>query len=241
MDVNELPDGLEGLDLRPVSGEAAAAGTLGQRVYRELHQQLLSGRLLPGTKLTLRGLAQALGTSMQPVREAVGRLAAESALELSPNRMIKVPELGRAQLDDLWSLRVLLEGEAAARFAARGTTEAADELARLNDAIRAVRFGPDVPQMLDAVQRWALAIAAGCGSPLLEGMIVNLRLRSGPHFAQALGTPAPVDDAFLDFSLHIQDELVLAIRERDPTRARDLRRADLLTYQRYLYRRLGWD
>ena len=93
--------------------------------------------------------------------------------------------------------------------------------------------------MRDA-QTWGLTLAAGARSPLFEATIVNLRLRSAPHLAASLFAEAPDDPAFFQFTVHIQDELVLAVRTRDAERARDLRRADLQTFQRYLYRRLGW-
>jgi hypothetical protein len=63
-------------------GSRGAAGTdpltpgatLGRHVYQELETRILTGQLLPGMKVSLRGIATMLGTSMQPVREAVGRL-----------------------------------------------------------------------------------------------------------------------------------------------------------------------
>ncbi len=56
--------------------------TLGERVTGELRELLISGRLAPGEKLSLRRVAEALGVSMMPVREAVSRLAADQALEV---------------------------------------------------------------------------------------------------------------------------------------------------------------
>jgi GntR family transcriptional regulator, colanic acid and biofilm gene transcriptional regulator len=96
-----------------------AESTLGQQIYQQLEGRILLGEWLPNTKVTLRTLALSLNTSMQPVREAVGRLVVASALEATPNRAFRVPELDRAAADEIWSLRLLLEGEAAARFAAR--------------------------------------------------------------------------------------------------------------------------
>ena len=64
-------------------------------------------------------------------------------------------------------------------------------------------------------------------------------LQSGIEFSVKF-VFADFDPAFFQFTVHIQDELVLAVRSRDAERARDLRRADLQTFQRYLYRRLGW-
>ena len=73
-----------------------AEGTLGQQIYQELERRILLGEWLPNTKVTLRTLALSLNTSMQPVREALGRLVAASVLEATPNRAFRVPELDRA-------------------------------------------------------------------------------------------------------------------------------------------------
>jgi DNA-binding GntR family transcriptional regulator len=214
--------------------------TLGQQVYRRLYDRLMSGALLPGAKLTLRGLAEELGTSMQPIREAVSRLAAEGALELAPNRLIRVPCFSRAQTDELWSMRVLLEGYAAALFATRAESDEIARLVEINESLRAGYATHDWQRIMRDAQTWGLTLAAGARSPLFEATIVNLRLRSAPHLAASLFAEAPDDPAFFQFTVHIQDELVLAVRTRDAERARDLRRADLQTFQRYLYRRLGW-
>src|SRR5262245_18205620 len=71
--------------------------TLGERVTGELRELLISGRLAPGEKLSLRRVAEALGVSMMPVREAVSRLAADKALEVLPGRAVRVPMLTLAQ------------------------------------------------------------------------------------------------------------------------------------------------
>ncbi|MEA2851488.1 MAG: hypothetical protein QOE02_1507, partial [Rhodospirillaceae bacterium] len=99
---------------RIASDHASSAETLAQRAHRELRAALMRGDFLPGTALTLRGLAERLGTSIMPVREAVSRLAAEQALELQPNRAIVVPELSRREIDELWRIRCLIESDAAA-------------------------------------------------------------------------------------------------------------------------------
>ena len=72
------------------SHRASPAETLTQRAHQELRAALLRGDFLPGTALTLRALAERLGTSIMPVREAVSRLAAEQALD---NWSIKVTNL----------------------------------------------------------------------------------------------------------------------------------------------------
>ena len=65
--------------------------TLGERAYAKLADLLISGRLAPGEKLSLRAAADVLGVSIMPVREAVSRLVADKALEVTPNRAVRVP------------------------------------------------------------------------------------------------------------------------------------------------------
>ncbi|MGB3504941.1 MAG: GntR family transcriptional regulator, partial [Xanthobacteraceae bacterium] len=58
--------------------------TLGERAYARIADLLISGRLAPGEKLSLRGAAEVLGVSIMPVRAAVSRLVADKALEVAP-------------------------------------------------------------------------------------------------------------------------------------------------------------
>ncbi len=65
-----------------------------------LSDLLFSGRMAPGDKLSLRQAADVLGVSIMPVREAVSRLVADKALEVTPNRAIRVPLMTAAQFRD---------------------------------------------------------------------------------------------------------------------------------------------
>jgi GntR family colanic acid and biofilm gene transcriptional regulator len=229
-------------------GSRGAAGTdpltpgatLGRHVYQELETRILTGQLLPGMKVSLRGIATMLGTSMQPVREAVGRLVAASALEITTSRTIRVPVLGRAQADELWAMRLLLEGEAAARFAERRVADEAEALFQRSHFLRDHGFRADVPQTMTGMMDWNFALMQGAMSPLLFDMFLGLRLRYAPHIAQALSVRQPFDPTFLEFTLHIQDELVMAIIAGDANSARHLRCADLRSFQRFLFTRIGW-
>ncbi|WP_051328976.1 GntR family transcriptional regulator [Geminicoccus roseus] len=214
--------------------------TLGQQVYLGLEERILTGQLLPGAKVSLRKLATSLETSMQPVREAVGRLVAASALEMTPNRSIRVPPVDRGVIDEIWAMRLLLEGEAAARFAARHTLAETRELFAPTRTMRTLRFGVDLVPTMQGLMEWNFRLLRGSGSPILIGMVHGLLLRYAPFLAHALTVPTPYDEAFLQFTLHIQDELVLAIEAGDVAAARHLRCADLRSFQRFLYSRVGW-
>jgi DNA-binding GntR family transcriptional regulator len=220
--------------------EKGVSLTLAQRVYDTLEARILDGQWLPETKVSLRTLAISLETSMQPVRDAVGRLIDASALCSAPGKAIQVPRLDRRTADEVWSLRFVLEGEAAARFAARRRPVEARRLYGYTKALRAVRYGADLQPTMRASMAWNLALATGSASPILIDMVRRLRLRYAPFVAEALSLQAPFDPEFHQFTLHIQDELAMAIEAGDAEAARHLRCADLRSFQRYLYARMSW-
>ena len=82
--------------LSPVGRE-----TLQDRVYAELRRSLMHGMFDAGAVLRIQDVAAKLDTSTMPVREALGRLVSEQALEALPNRSVRVPVITRERLDDL--------------------------------------------------------------------------------------------------------------------------------------------
>ena len=93
---SEKTSDLFAAQLAPVGRE-----TVQDRVYTELRRALIGGLFEPSQVLTIRGLADALATSTMPVREAVGRLITEKALEALPNRSVRVPPITLERMDDL--------------------------------------------------------------------------------------------------------------------------------------------
>jgi DNA-binding GntR family transcriptional regulator len=88
---------------------------LNSAIYAELRARLVTGRMAPSDELSTRSLAQELGVSQTPVRDALSRLAADGALEIRAKRRVRVPAMTPARFDDLLRCRLLLEPEAAAR------------------------------------------------------------------------------------------------------------------------------
>ena len=86
--------------------------TVQDRVYQELRRALVGGLFAPGQVLTIRQLADALATSTMPVRDAVGRLITEQALEILPNRSIRIPPVTAERIADLLRARILIETDA---------------------------------------------------------------------------------------------------------------------------------
>lgn len=156
--------------------------TLGERVTGELRALLVAGRLAPGEKLSLRRVAEALGVSMMPVREAVSRLAADRALEVLPGRAVRVPVLSLDQFRELTRLRLVVEGFAAEEAARKATPS---EIARIaaHDADFRKAASADPPDSAGAVaanRDLHFALYEAAGMPSLIEMIERLWLKAGP-------------------------------------------------------------
>lgn len=167
-----------GIALAPVGRE-----TVQDRVYAELRRALIGGRFAPAQVLTIRTLADALMTSTMPVREAIGRLITEQALEVLPNRTIRVPPITLARIDDLLRARILIEGEAIALAASRMTPPLLGAIGGVLEDWEALRQSKDVEAVDREValnQTFHFQIYRACGSAILLPMIESLWLQSGP-------------------------------------------------------------
>lgn len=101
--------------------------TMAERAAAQLHADIVSGEVPAGSHLRLTDLAEKLGMSMQPVREALRRLESLGLVEVHPHRGAFVRSLSRADFEDTMQTRVLLERAAVEKAAARFTPEAAEE------------------------------------------------------------------------------------------------------------------
>lgn len=97
-----------------------SAPTLGDDVYERLRNQILSGELLPGTRLRPSELRGRMGVSVSVVREALTRLTEQQLVVSEPNRGFSVTNLSKKALDDIVQVRVELEGFALSLAVANG-------------------------------------------------------------------------------------------------------------------------
>ncbi|MEM7544981.1 MAG: GntR family transcriptional regulator [Pseudomonadota bacterium] len=162
-----------------------AAPQLRELVYDQLMRALMVGEFKPGDSFTITALAEQVGTSIVPVREAMQRLSAEGAIELLPGKSARVPQLTPDAFDELMMVRLMLEGKAASLAAKAATPEliAAIRLQydRMSDAIER----HDVAAMMIENKRFHFEIYRGAGAPTLERLIEILWLRVGPYLASS--------------------------------------------------------
>ncbi|MCX7802011.1 MAG: GntR family transcriptional regulator [Meiothermus ruber] len=109
-----------------------------EAAYSHLRGAILTGSLLPGARISEPGLAQELGISRTPVREALQRLAQEGLVELLPGKGARVRVLSAEEVREVYDVRALLEGEAAALAAQNATEAELDRLERLLQVLEAL-------------------------------------------------------------------------------------------------------
>ncbi len=132
-----------------------------------LRKAILGGLLVPGQELPERRLADELAVSRTPIREALFTLGGEGLVDLIPNQCARVRPVTPCDIEQIYTLRRLLEGHSARRAAEHG------DRAMIRDAASALaaeqRLGPDASAQEQAQADFAFheAVAAAAGSQLL--------------------------------------------------------------------------
>ena len=106
----------------------AAQTSAHEEAYQHLSHGIRMGLLKPGDRLVADDIANAIGMSRMPVREALRRLTAEGLLVMPPNRGAIVRELSESEVIEVFEMRAVLEGLAAAMAARRCTQADVDDL-----------------------------------------------------------------------------------------------------------------
>ncbi len=151
-----------------------------ERVYRALRTRIMHGVLEPGTSLTLRGIAADFAVSMTPAREAVRRLSAEGALQFSNSGRVTTPVLANDRLEELASLRALLETELASRALPRAHLALIDRLQGINDTIDQMIVKGDAAGYVRANLEFHRTLYLRAQAPAILALTETVWLQLGP-------------------------------------------------------------
>ncbi len=171
----------------PRESQAIVGLTTHEEVYRRLREQILYGGIKPGSAVTLRGLADELGVSPMPVREAVRRLIAERALLLQDNRRVMVPPMSRDTFEQILFARRALEPELSARALQKLTKKDIAAIEAVDLAIdRAMRAG-DTEGYMRANHQFHFSIYRKSEAWTLVALVESIWLQFGPFMRMAYG------------------------------------------------------
>jgi DNA-binding GntR family transcriptional regulator len=158
-----------GADAIAGNGEKQTAQDL---VLASMREAILSGALPPGTRLRQEKLAERFGTSRIPVREALRALEYEGLVRSVPYRGFTVTELDADDIEEVYDLRILLEGHAV-RLAVPLMTD--EDLRTLEEMYTEMRDAPPGEPQLAARERFYIRLYSMTGRPRLVGLIARLR------------------------------------------------------------------
>jgi DNA-binding GntR family transcriptional regulator len=162
------------------SPEAASA-----RIAAYLRDAILNGEIAPGEWIRQAELADRLGASRLPVREALRMLQAEGLTDYEANRGSRVPKLGMHEVEVIYQMRERLEPLALAESIPYLTPDQLAQLAALQDRIEA-GLG-DVQQFVRLDREFHLLTYAGCPISQLHASIVRM-WNTTQHYRRAFVT-----------------------------------------------------
>ena len=195
-------------------------GQLFEEAADYVRELIVSGHLRPGERVKPEHVAERLGISTTPMREALHALAGEGFLRLEPRRGFTVARLTTTDIRDVYLALSLLAGELAARAAERLGDDDLDELGRIQAEIEseAARHDPELVEWLNHAFHRRINLAAD--APKIAVQVRTLgRYAPRRFFGSVKGWPGA--------SMHDHGALIDALRARDADGAREAMRAHI--------------
>lgn len=189
----------------------------------------MAGLIQPGSKLSIRPIAGALGVSAMPVREALKRLDADGILQSAAKSAYVVLALSREEYREVLEVRLPLEGLLIRRAAEAMDAADIERLQRLSDRMKASR---DWRHVLKYNFDLHFLLYRGAGMPFVLSIVENIWLRIGPAL-HMVNEAVPLDGAFEHLNAAVR-----AVAARDPGAAEQALHADILQNAEALLERL---
>lgn len=148
---------------------------LREMVYEELKMQILTGAIVPGTRMMEVELAEEMGVSRTPIREAIRKLEKEGLVVIEPRRGAYASQISTQDMVEILEVRENMEGLAAFFAASRMQPEEMAELkeieAKYNDAV----IEGSMEDMIKYDTRFHRIIVESCNNKILVQMIEQLQ------------------------------------------------------------------
>lgn len=183
--------------------------TTQEYVYQRLKNAIMLGALEPGTSLTMRGLADLLGLSPTPVREALRRLSSENAVVVLGNRRIIVPTMDAGRFEELVALRISLEVHAALRSLPHISDIIIDRIAAIDDEMDQQLSAHNLDKLTLLNQEFHRALYTANVHQAIMPAIESVWLQLGPFQRQVI---EKIEEFYL---VDRHKEILCALRDRN--------------------------
>ena len=197
----------------PTLTESVSVRAASARIADHLREAILRGELRPGDRIRQEDIAQRLGASRLPVREALRMLEAEGLTEHEAHKGARVPRLSQHEVEVIYQMRERLEPLAIIESLDRLTD---DDHARLEDVQRRIEENDDVDRFLELDREFHLLTYSGCAIDPLMSMVRRL-WNSTQHYRRAFVSLSGPGRMWV---VNAEHRLILdAVERRDPVDA----------------------
>jgi DNA-binding GntR family transcriptional regulator len=186
-------------------------------VFETLREAIIAGQLRPGERLMEVQIAEELGVSRTPVREAIRKLELEEFVVMVPRKGAYVAGISIKDITDVFEIRRALEGLSAELAAERMTEEELDELESIMVSTAETTERLDVVSAVDMDTGFHQVLYEASRNEKLRGMLYHLREQIQRFRTQSLGRPGRLQRALVE-----HQGIVDALRSRDSELARQL-------------------
>jgi DNA-binding GntR family transcriptional regulator len=197
--------------------------TKAERIARKLTQEIVEGRLPPGTSLDETSIAARFGVSRTPIREAIRQLTANGILQTRAHRGAIVRDFSEKQLDDMFAVMAELEALCARWSALAMTTAERRALQALHEEAAQAVAQNDQLAYAALNQRFHTAFYLGAHNEHLAGMAEDIRAKLAPFRRAQFAAPGRLAASHAEHA-----EVVDAVRRSDAALAHYAMRAHLV-------------
>ncbi|NNK96694.1 MAG: GntR family transcriptional regulator [Desulfobacterales bacterium] len=203
--------------------------TLGHQVLDRLRAKIMDLDFLPGESVSLKGLAELFGVSIQPVREAVWQLEAEGILHVKPNKGIQISQLSAKEFKEISMMRLNLESLALTEACSRRTDKHIAAARKVLKIMKRKIKENDPKEYMRQNVFFHYELYRAADMPFLLRTIDTLRLRVHPYIYQSVTTSRAIADTF-----QVHADILEGVKNRDAPAAVKSLREDLQEVTDYL-------
>lgn len=209
--------------------------SVNQIVYKDLLENIISGAVQPGLRLSPNKIARQMNVSTTPVREALRRLEARGFATHHEKRGWAASELSKTKFKEIFDLRVLLECEAISLASTRCTKQTLAELERAQHHYEEIDKEGDPVRLMDANRVFHMLAYKDIGSEMMLTIINQLWDLSSTYY-QILHRQELVPKPTVGIDHH--KKIFQALSENDPEKARYWLREDIIKPVQFIIRLL---
>jgi DNA-binding GntR family transcriptional regulator len=205
----------------------SARPKLGEEVTRHLREQILTGTFPEGERLAIDKIAQSLGVSSMPVREAMTALASEGIVDMIPRRGFRVAPLRSEDIEDVFMIHSVVAGALATRACADFTDEDVEALRDIQAEIaRVARKRLSAERRLSEIEQLNFDFHRTINSRASGSRRLRWFLRASQRFVP--GQYYFTTPGWVESSLNDHEAIIDALAKRDAKAAGEAMRTHIL-------------